>query len=375
MKKKFWEYYPLQEEEINTIWTNGIFVFDTNVLFNLYRYSDDTSKEFIDTITTIQEKVWLPFQVGKEFHNKRLEIINNEIKVYENLIKDIKEINDKIVNKNRNPFLSKKLMDFFEKFRDDLMTECSSYIERLESAFRKEDKILERLNLIFNERVGENFTNEELIDILKLGEERYKKVIPPGYRDNSKPSPDKYGDLIIWFQIINKSKKEGKPVVFILDDRKEDWWFIHLGRTMSPRMELLREFREETGQLCCFYQPLQFLEHSRSILGQNINDTTLTEVNELKNDFDSNNGIIELKVKVNNNQSDIVRFVEIIKSIGYQATFKQLEESIFQIITVLPNIPDLERRFNQKYINLLDNYNLVLLDYKKIGDYLESPIL
>ena len=111
-------------------------------MFNLYRYSDDTSKEFINAITTIQERVWLPFQVGKEFHNKRLEIISNEIKAYENLVKEIKDINDKIVNKNRNPFLSKKLMDSFEKFRDELIEECNNFVKKYELAFRKEDKIL-----------------------------------------------------------------------------------------------------------------------------------------------------------------------------------------------------------------------------------------
>ncbi len=367
MQNLFWEYYPLQEDKITEIWENGIFVFDTNILFNLYRYSDDTSKDFTDTITSIQEKVWMPFQVAKEFHNKRLEVISNEIKSYDNLIKEINDINDKIINKNRNPFLSKGLMNSFEKFKKDLTDESNKHKERYELAFRKDDKILNRLNLIFDQKVGDNFNNERIKEIIKEGEERYKLSIPPGYKDNSKPSPEKFGDLIIWFQIIDKAKTEKKPIVFVLDDRKEDWWLTHSGKTISPRVELLKEFKDKTGQICCFYQPFQFLEYAISFLGKEISSKTLTEIDEFKDNSSINlNEAIELVVKVLKDKSDVFRFIEVVKAIGYQCSSNEIEENLVQIIIKLPNIPDLERRFSQKYLGLLESYNLILIDYKKI---------
>jgi hypothetical protein len=367
MQNIFWEYYPLQESKITEIWENGIFVFDTNILFNLYRYSDDTSKDFIDTITAIQEKVWMPFQVAKEFHNRRLEVISNEIKSYDNLIKEVNEINDKIINKNRNPFLSKELMDSFETFKNNLTYESNKHKEKYELAFRKNDKILDKLNSIFDKKVGENFSTEKIKEIIKEGDDRYKLSVPPGYKDNSKPSPEKFGDLIIWFQIIEKAKTEQRPIVFVLDDRKEDWWFTHSGKTISPRVELLKEFKDKTGQICCFYQPFQFLEYAISFLGKEINDNTLIEIDDFKdNSIVIQNEAIELLVRILVDKSDVVRFVEVIKAIGYQCTSKEIEEYTYQVIVILPNIPDLERRFNQKYISLLENYNLALVGYKKI---------
>ena len=47
MKTLFAEYYRLSDECIKEIWEESSIVFDTNVLLNLYRYNEDTCREFI----------------------------------------------------------------------------------------------------------------------------------------------------------------------------------------------------------------------------------------------------------------------------------------------------------------------------------------
>jgi hypothetical protein len=51
-------------------------------------------------------------------------------------------------------------------------------------------------------------TDVQLKSLALEGEERYKNEIPPGYRDGKKDASRdpfrKYGDLIIWKQIINQ---------------------------------------------------------------------------------------------------------------------------------------------------------------------------
>ena len=42
------------------------FVFDTNVLLNLYRYPKDVSSEFINVLKHIQDRIWIPYNVGLE---------------------------------------------------------------------------------------------------------------------------------------------------------------------------------------------------------------------------------------------------------------------------------------------------------------------
>ena len=80
MKDTFFEYNRLHEEEIKNLWDRAIFIFDTNVLLNLYRYSDDTSKKFLETIVKLETRVWIPYQVGLEFNKNRLKVISEQKK-------------------------------------------------------------------------------------------------------------------------------------------------------------------------------------------------------------------------------------------------------------------------------------------------------
>jgi len=58
MKKTFSEYNFLTEKEIKEIWENSIFIFDTNVLLNLYRYSNKTNyKLAVDKIKIKDSKL------------------------------------------------------------------------------------------------------------------------------------------------------------------------------------------------------------------------------------------------------------------------------------------------------------------------------
>jgi hypothetical protein len=63
-----------------------------------------------------------------------------------------------------------------------------------------------------------------LNEIKKEGKERYGRRMPPGFKDDKKPEDKKYGDLILWYQIIDEAKKSKKPIVLISGDVKDDWW-------------------------------------------------------------------------------------------------------------------------------------------------------
>jgi hypothetical protein len=120
---------------------------------------------------------------------------------------------------------------------------------------------LERVLALFSDRVGTQPAPERLASVRKEGEDRYAKRIPPGYKDAKKDAPDsdKYGDLIIWKDLIEKARTAKRPIVFITDDVKEDWWQIHRGAKIGPRPELLEEFRAQSQQDFHIYELGQFL--------------------------------------------------------------------------------------------------------------------
>ena len=94
-----------------------------------------------------------------------------------------------------------------------------------------------------------------------------------------------------------ESNLKQKPVIFITDDRKEDWWLERNGKTIGPRPELLEEFLSKTGQSFYMYRPQQFLLYSKDKLGSTVSDNTIEEVKELDNAKDHSNREREIFVR------------------------------------------------------------------------------
>ena len=82
MKRLFRGYYKLNDTEIQNIWDNGFISLDTNVLFNIYRYSDETRKELIRVLKKYATQLWLTNHAAFEFHKKRISVISEQISTY-----------------------------------------------------------------------------------------------------------------------------------------------------------------------------------------------------------------------------------------------------------------------------------------------------
>jgi len=365
MKNAFLEYNPLSKQEVESLWGSAIFVFDTNVLLNLYRYSDETSNKFIQIILELKARIWLPYQVGLEFNKNRLTVISDQKKHYEEFDKKINDIIGEIENKNRNPFLSDALFEKISSIKNDIKLEVDNKIKSYNESLNN-DLLLDQINSIFDGKVG-NFSNEE--DLKKLyseGEKRYKDKIPPGYCDIKKPENERYGDLIVWKQIISKSKNDGIDIIFVLDDRKEDWWLDHQGKTISPRPELLKEFRCETNRKCHFYKPFQFLEYSSEYLGSIIKPEVIEEVKNYNPEIVKNDNFIQLNLTLQGTPHDLNLLINEMKNAGYNVytEFSNIND-LHDVNIILPNIPDLERRLNSKYLSNLISYNIKLISSTK----------
>src|SRR5665648_130391 len=98
MKETFPGYYQPTEEEFSEIWKNCIFVFDSNVLLNLYRYSSDTRDDLINILSEISERLWIPHQVAMEYLKDRLTVIQDQLNSY-NKIREIVNKTSKIIEK------------------------------------------------------------------------------------------------------------------------------------------------------------------------------------------------------------------------------------------------------------------------------------
>lgn len=290
MKNQFKEYFFPTEKDLDEIWKDSLIVLDTSVLLNLYKYTETTRRQYIDFLSQNKKRLWIPYQVGYEFFNNREKTIDDQEKAYLN-IKNILEKEVKTINDSLNHFskhASINIKDYQNKIKIcfDEIQELLNEAEKKHPQFREgEDQILQIITSLYESNVGEDFDKDTLNRLYKNGVERYKLHIPPGFADaKSKESTGErnlYGDLIVWKQIIYKAKEEGKNIIFITDDRKEDWWKISNGQTISPRKELFKEFMVETEQRILIYKADNFLSYARERLNATIDEETIKEIKTL----------------------------------------------------------------------------------------------
>ena len=286
MKKKYLEYYKLTDDEYKKLWDECLFVFDTNVLLNLYRYSNETSKKLLEIISKFSERIWIPYQVGKEYQENRLEVICTQENAYENVKKifneHISKLKDEIVKKfPRHPFLN---INEIHNSIDQCLEKIYQTIDKQKKEHPDwfvEDSIREEITKLFENKVGDNYNEEKLTELYDMAERRFNNAIPPGYKDDNKNDEKKYGDFIIWQQIIEKAIEVKMPIIFITDDKKEDWWWKVSGKTVGPRPEMIKEFFLETNNQFYMYQVDQFIKYASKYLKSDVEQNVINEIKEV----------------------------------------------------------------------------------------------
>jgi len=290
MNKEFQHFCPVSDEEKEQIWQKGLIVLDTNVLLNIYRYSDETRKEFFKILkhSKIKKRLWIPYQVAHEFHKNRATVIVEQKephqkvssivnKNFTNLIDEIKKTN---IHKH-HPFLDiSSVVNTIEESRKTIIEGLNTN-EKKHPVLISSDGYLKEIQEIFNSKYGVKPEEGTLVELIKEGKKRYDNKIPPGYMDASKEGNDKYGDYFLWLQILDKAKSEKKDVVFVTDDDKEDWWQRIKGMTIGARPELRKEFSEKTDQKFIIYNSASFFKYAQKIANIGSSKKTLDETSDL----------------------------------------------------------------------------------------------
>ena len=314
-KEEFYGFYrePFNKENMTS--ENTIIVFDTNSLLNVFRFTPEASKEYFEIIQSIQDKIYIPYLVALEFHFHKSEtLLLNEINVtkFKNdfsknwnkvkleaaktLFSSLSYRNDKD-NKELNTYLS----DLLNSKELDIENKL---VEKISSISKNQTNIFNALVEIMQSKTGERYTQNVIIDIEKEGEERYKNEMPPGFNDANKKLSrsyngikyqQKFGDLIIWKDIIKKATNDKiKNVIFVTSDGKRDSKTDLNHKTcvgidgngknkyqvIGPRIELIEEMKNETGADFYLMDELEFMkqfsqEEVSSRVVKSISDTLL----------------------------------------------------------------------------------------------------
>ena len=291
MKRSFPGYYIPNESEFRSLWQEALVALDASVLLGLYRYRPEPRKQFLRSLESLSGRLWMPHQAGLEFQRHRIDVIRGQRGMYRALTKILEsseaEIQKKRKELERHPVLepTKLLERVAEAF-----TDLRSYLAEAESShpqFMDEadplgsDEVRDSLGRLFEGAVGPPYALERLEEIYREGAVRFDRRVPPGFLDaRNKDDVRRYGDYVLWLQLMDRAREVGRSLIFVTDDQKDDWWWNPTAALRVPHPDLVGEFERQAGHVFWMYLPEDFLAASAKYLGQEVSPETLREVEE-----------------------------------------------------------------------------------------------
>lgn len=231
MKETFVEYNFFIKEKEEEFFKNATIVLDSETLLTLYYYTDENRRDFFEILRDIKinNRLYLPYQIGFEFYQER-----------ERAMLGGKE-------------LPKKLLEGYKNAFEKLKNISSSSSSELSLFIKGRKKIIDTFN-------------KKIENLDEIGKIRYEAEIPPGYLN--KKEKNKLGDLIIWNDMIEYSKKNKNNILFVKNSPKENWIYEENGISYGANKKLLKEFKEKTeGQKFHIVTLTIFLDKIKTYLG------------------------------------------------------------------------------------------------------------
>lgn len=283
MRTAIWEYLIPSFEDKEILWNKCVFVFDTNVLLNLYRYTSNTRDTLLSALDDLKERVWLPYQVAYEYAKNRFDVIYETVEKYKKLEKLQQDFIDQYIKELR----LKPSDESIEQLQDLIGTWITEQKEKNVLVTQaSDDKILGKVLSIFDGKVGTPFSQEELDAIYAEGKERYESQIPPGFCDSKKEKDgyanNAYGDLIVWKQIINFSTHGHKDIIYVTHDQKKiGGLFLKVG-LLVPVLSFEKSFLKKPNRSFICIQWKLFWNSILSIRGKLLTKASLMKSHTLK---------------------------------------------------------------------------------------------
>jgi len=285
MKTEFEWYFSASEEEVGSIWEQGLLTVDANVLLDLYRYHEATRSALVTSLKAFGDRLWLSNQAAEEFIRNRTKVIISSEKTFKQAKEEVeklrKNLESAVSQLKGNRLIPSNIADSLSSTIDPAINSALEEISNSKSSYPKylqTDPILDDLAEMFSGSIGEAFSEDDFKKYKDEAEQRKKNEIPPGYMDKEKDGDRPYGDYFLWRQILSHAKNKDVPVIFVTSERKEDWWEKLSGKTIGPRPELLREAYKYCGRRILIYQTDRFLEYSSKRAGSELDESAVEEI-------------------------------------------------------------------------------------------------
>lgn len=316
------------DEELRVALTSSLVVLDANVLLNLYRYNESTREDLFEVLIKLGDRLWIPHQALREFWRNRLSALGSHsstvTQTSESLEKQRKSAITNLEAWAKQTALEQveleELRQRVHTFYDDLI----GHIEQRQpsrggSAWTSNDDVLRRLEHLLEDKIGRPLSDDQMAEALGEAQRRIEKEIPPGFRDAAKAdeaaNPEgAAGDYLVWLQAITEAADRALDLTLVTGDEKDDWWWLHRGAFLGPRIELSAEFRALTGRTLFALRPRDLLRLADAldvqVREESVDDAERVEATESDQGRWTARGVLELLRLLDQEgwrQADVIR--------------------------------------------------------------------
>ncbi|MET3139908.1 hypothetical protein AAKU61_004291 [Undibacterium sp. GrIS 1.2] len=220
--------------------------FDTNIIAYLYKFHVAARDEFFNWTDAVMagNRLRIPAWSANEYLSR---LTSNQLQTY--------------TPKSKEPDQIKKtletMLEAASLFVDDSLLRKISFLgdrTLFLAEFRKAIDAIPQFTCAFKQQFDPKTVHEQIMEHLspavlnsdvtnlcvraaKEGDTRIEHRLPPGFKDGKKDE-NRFGDLIIWFEILEYAKLNAidfPSVVFISNDEKSDWVYAPQFRDENTR--------------------------------------------------------------------------------------------------------------------------------------------
>ncbi|WP_143082660.1 PIN-like domain-containing protein [Nonomuraea wenchangensis] len=281
LRQAFPGYFPPDDELLRAFLTVGMVVLDTNALLDMYKLTGKARSEFLDTLRALDDRLFIPHQVGLELMRNRATVIKagdafpgrfrdaaTKLHAEVQALKEHRRLQDDDVRGIKEAIDA--AVESILRAHTDLYDHGVSLEQNIEH-----DAVFKELEQIVAGKVGPAFTKRD--EMVKLGEKRLKEKVPPGYSDYAKDADKALGDFFLWEQAIIEAVERKLPVLIVSNDNKEDWVRKEGSYLRGPRPELVDEMRTRANQAFHLVNVKTFLTYAKNYLSATVSDSTIEE--------------------------------------------------------------------------------------------------
>lgn len=287
LKEQFPHFYRPDKKRTDEAYKSGWFVFDTSSLLNIF------GLELADKVYTLLEqnekRIKIPFHVAEEYHKDVHSTIAKSLSYTRSGIEELskKEEVNLFRNKYKKYFTNSTVADYSDKL-SKLIDQFIENAKTQQLYLRKqydEGELQEKLSSLLGDKLLPRLEQATIDDIENItGPQRYKDKIAPGYEDAGKDE-NQYGDLIIWFEILEFAKTSDKDIIFVTDDVKPDMIYKPSGYTFGPHLSMLKEFHDANPNISYHVCTLESFIHHVNEVSKVMSES---EIEQVKMDMEEN---------------------------------------------------------------------------------------